>query len=150
MHRWPFYPGTGGPGEGNETTVNVPLSWPGGDAEYLKAMAEIVEPRISAFAPDLLLVSAGYDAAVDDPLGGMRVTADGFRELARRASGLCDRLALVLEGGYNVESLPGLVEATLEGIAEARWFGGRGGSAAVPGSSELPESSHRSRDPGTG
>ncbi len=119
LHRWPFYPGTGGPGEGNETTLNVPLSGPAGDDEYLEAMEKVVEPRIRAFSPDLLLVSAGYDAAAGDPLGGMLVTPDGFRELARRASGFCERLALVLEGGYDVDALPGLVRATLEGLVGA-------------------------------
>jgi acetoin utilization deacetylase AcuC-like enzyme len=116
LHRWPFYPGTGGPGEGNATTLNVPLHAGAGDLEYREAMETIVEPAIQAFEPDLLLVSAGFDAAAGDPLGGMLVTADGFRELAGRARGLCDRIACVLEGGYNVETLPELVRATAEGL----------------------------------
>ncbi|MCC6223086.1 MAG: histone deacetylase [Thermoleophilia bacterium] len=116
MHRWPYYPGTGGPDDQGETTVNVPLVAGSGDGEYLEAMERVVEPAIGAFAPDLLLVSAGFDAAEDDPLGGMRVTPDGFGELARRARRLCERLALVLEGGYNVTTLPALVTATLEGV----------------------------------
>ena len=116
LHRWPYYPGSGGPGEGNETTVNVPLPAGSGDGEYVEAMERTVEPAIRAFAPDLLLVSAGYDAAAGDPLGGMLVSADGFRELARRARGLCDRVACVLEGGYDVKTLPDLVGATLEGL----------------------------------
>ena len=117
LHRWPYYPGSGGPGEGNETTVNVPMQAGSGDREYVEAMERIVEPAIRAFAPDLLLVSAGYDAAAGDPLGGMLLSGDGYRELARRARGLCERVACVLEGGYEVETLPGLVEATLEGLA---------------------------------
>jgi acetoin utilization deacetylase AcuC-like enzyme len=119
IHRWPFYPGTGGPGEGNETTVNVPLPAGAGDAEYLDAMRRVVEPAIASFAPDLLLVSSGFDAAAGDPLGGMELSAEGFRELARRAGELCERLACVLEGGYNVETLPELVRATLEGLESA-------------------------------
>jgi acetoin utilization deacetylase AcuC-like enzyme len=119
LHRWPYYPGTGGPGDGNETTVNVPLPARSGDAEYVEAMQRVVEPSIAAFEPELLLVSAGYDAAAGDPLGGMRVSEDGFRELARRARGLCGRVACVLEGGYDVETLPGLVAATLDGLASA-------------------------------
>jgi acetoin utilization deacetylase AcuC-like enzyme len=118
LHRWPFYPGTGGPGEGNETTVNVPLPAGSGDDQYLAAMDELVEPGIREFTPDLLLVSAGYDAAAGDPLGGMLLTADGYRELARRARGVCERIGCVLEGGYNVETLPVLVAATLEGLAD--------------------------------
>ena len=70
----------------------------------------------SAFEPELLLVSAGFDAAADDPLAGMELTANGFRELARRATSLAPRLAAVLEGGYNVETLPGLVQAAREGF----------------------------------
>ncbi len=116
LHRWPFYPGTGGPSEQNETTLNVPLPAGAGDAEYLEAMEHVVEPAVGRFEPELLLVSAGYDAAAGDPLGGMLVTADGFRELARRARGLCARVALVLEGGYNLDTLPGLVRGTIEGL----------------------------------
>jgi acetoin utilization deacetylase AcuC-like enzyme len=114
LHRWPFYPGTGGPGEGNETSINIPLDAGSGDARYLAAMEELVEPAIAAFEPELLLVSAGFDAAAGDPLGGMCVTGDGFRELARRAKGLSAQRAFVLEGGYDVATLPGHVRAVLE------------------------------------
>jgi acetoin utilization deacetylase AcuC-like enzyme len=111
LHRWPFYPGSGGPGEGNATTVNVPLDAGSGDETYLEAMERIVEPAIAAFEPELLLVSAGFDAAAGDLLGGMRVSEAGFTELARRAGRLCERNAFVLEGGYTLETLPGLVAA---------------------------------------
>jgi len=114
IHQWPFYPGSGGPGEGNETTVNVPLGPGCGDAVYKEVMEEVVEPAISGFQPDLLLVSAGFDAAENDPIGGMKVTPEGFRELTRRAGTLCERRAFVLEGGYNLETLPGLVAAVVE------------------------------------
>ena len=77
-------------------------------------LEEVVEPAISGFQPDLLLVSAGFDAADGDPIGGMKVTSDGFRELARRVGTLCERRAFVLEGGYNLETLPGLVAAVVE------------------------------------
>ncbi len=117
LHQWPFYPGSGGPGEGNETAVNVPLPAGAGDAEWVDAMERVVEPAISSFEPDLLLVSAGSDAGAGDPVGGMTMTEAGFRERARRATGLCDRLALVLEGGYDVDALPGYVRATLDGLS---------------------------------
>ena len=117
LHRWPYYPWSGGPDEQNETTVNVPLPAGAGDDLYLEAFARIVEPAVAHFGPDLLLVSAGFDAAVGDPLGGMRVTRDGFRELARRSRQLCPRLGAVLEGGYDVAMLPGLVDAALEGFS---------------------------------
>jgi acetoin utilization deacetylase AcuC-like enzyme len=118
IHQWPFYPGSGGPGAGNETTVNVPL--PGGsrDEDYLRALDEVVAPAVRAFEPELVLVSAGFDAHVTDPLAGMRVTADGFRELARRSAALGPRVAAVLEGGYDPRTLPGLVAAALEGFQE--------------------------------
>jgi acetoin utilization deacetylase AcuC-like enzyme len=118
LHQWPFYPGTGGPGEENETTVNVPLPAGSGDEEYLRAFTERVEPAVRAFEPVLVLVSAGFDAHVDDPLAGMRVTRDGFRELARQSAALAPRVAAVLEGGYDPRTLPSLVEAAREGFAE--------------------------------
>jgi len=118
LHQWPFYPGTGGPGEENETTVNVPLPAGSGDDAYLRAFTERVEPAVRAFEPELVLVSAGFDAHVDDPLAGMRVTREGFRELARRSAALAPRVAAVLEGGYDPRTLPSLVEAAREGFAE--------------------------------
>ena len=118
LHQWPFYPGTGGPGEENETTVNVPLPAGSGDEAYLRAFTERVEPAVRAFEPELVLVSAGFDAHVDDPLAGMRVTREGFRELARRSAALAPRVAAVLEGGYDPRTLPSLVEAAREGFAE--------------------------------
>ena len=117
LHQWPFYPGSGGPTEQNETTVNIPLSAGSGDAEYFRAFDDVVAPAVERFAPDLLLVSAGFDAHVEDPLAEMRVTANGFRELSRRCTELAPRVAAVLEGGYNLETLPGLVGAALAGFA---------------------------------
>ena len=73
-------------------------------------------PPCASFDPELALVSAGLDAHEADPLGGMRVTADGFRDLAARCTQLAPRIAAVLEGGYNLETLPGLVEAVLDGF----------------------------------
>jgi acetoin utilization deacetylase AcuC-like enzyme len=113
IQQWPFWPGSGGPGEGNETTLNVPLEAGSGDDVYLEAMERIVGPAIGAFEPDLLLVSAGFDAAAGDLLGGMRVTERGFAEMARRASALAPRTGFVLEGGYTIENLPSLVGAVL-------------------------------------
>lgn len=118
LHEWPFYPGTGGPGSGDETTVNVPLPAGSGDEDYLRVFDRVVEPAVRAFAPQLLLVSAGFDAHVDDPLADMHVTADGFRAMAARCARLAPRVAAVLEGGYNLDTLPGLVEAALEGFNE--------------------------------
>jgi acetoin utilization deacetylase AcuC-like enzyme len=118
LHQWPFYPGTGGPGEENETTVNVPLPAGCGDEEYLSAFEERVAPAVRAFQPELLLVSAGFDAHVDDPLAGMGVTGPGFRELASRCRDLAPRVAALLEGGYDPRTLPVLVQFALEGLSE--------------------------------
>jgi acetoin utilization deacetylase AcuC-like enzyme len=118
LHQWPFYPGTGGPDEQRETTMNVPMNAGSGDEEYLSAFDELVVPAIERFRPDLVLVSAGFDAHAEDPLAEIRVTADGFRELSRRCAALAPRMAAVLEGGYNIGTLPRLVGAALEGFAE--------------------------------
>jgi acetoin utilization deacetylase AcuC-like enzyme len=120
LHQWPFYPGTGGPGEGNETTLNVPLRAGSGDAEYETAFQELVEPFVRQFEPHLLIVSAGFDAHELDPIAGMRVTYAGFRELSQRCAALAPRIAAVLEGGYNTETLPDCVAAAREGFSTAR------------------------------
>jgi acetoin utilization deacetylase AcuC-like enzyme len=117
LHQWPFYPGSGGPDEQRETTVNVPMSAGSGDDEYLHTFDHVVEPALARFAPELLIVSAGFDAHVDDPLAGMNVTADGFREMARRCRDAAPRVAAVLEGGYQLETLPVLVDAALDGFS---------------------------------
>ena len=116
LHRWPFYPGTGGPDEQAETLVNVPLHRGAGDEELLAGFAAEVEPAVRRFEPDLLLVSAGFDAHLEDPIADTTVSEDGFRELARRCAVLAPRLAAVLEGGYNLATLPRLVEAALAGF----------------------------------
>jgi acetoin utilization deacetylase AcuC-like enzyme len=119
LHQWPFYPGSGGPDDQTDTIVNVPMSAGSGDEEYLHAFDHVVAPAIERFEPGLVIVSAGFDAHGDDPLAGMRVTAAGFHELAGRTAALAPRLAAVLEGGYNLETLPGLVGAALEGFGSA-------------------------------
>ena len=91
LHQWPFYPGSGGPDDQRETTVNVPMSAGSGDDEYVRAFEHTVEPAVARFEPELVLVSAGFDAHVDDPLADMRVTADGFHELARRCAAMAPR-----------------------------------------------------------
>jgi acetoin utilization deacetylase AcuC-like enzyme len=116
LHQWPAYPGSGGPDDQAAATLNVPLQAGSGDAEYREAFDSLVAPAVARFAPELVLVSAGFDAHEADPLADMRVTEDGFRELARRCRGLCDRVAAVLEGGYELETLPVLVAAALDGF----------------------------------
>ncbi len=117
IHEWPLYPGTGGPGTSEATTVNIPLPPGSGDAVYAESFRTIVEPAVRSFEPDLVIASAGFDAHIDDPLAHMAVTAAGFRELASRCTQLAPAVAAVLEGGYNLETLPSLVEAALEGFS---------------------------------
>lgn len=117
LHQWPYYPGTGGPDTNERNVINIPLAAGSGDAAYASAFRSLVEPAVQAFEPGLLIVSAGFDAHVDDPLADMAVTANGFREMAARCTQLCSKVAAVLEGGYNVATLPSLVEASLEGFS---------------------------------
>jgi acetoin utilization deacetylase AcuC-like enzyme len=114
-HQFPFYPGTGaldevGEGAGRGFTLNLPMPGGLGDADYSRAYREIVEPIGRAFDPQLVLVSAGFDAHEADPLGGMEVTDAGFAELmdvcVSLASGSAKgRLVAVLEGGYSLDAL---------------------------------------------
>ena len=114
-HRYPFYPGTGdereeGRGAGKGYTLNVTFEGGEGDEEYLKAFDQKIVPAINAYKPDLILVSAGYDAHREDPLGGMEVTGKGFgmmhQKLLESAQKNCGgKLVSVLEGGYNLEGL---------------------------------------------
>jgi len=115
LHQWPFYPGTGGPYEQGETLFNVPLAAGTGDAAYLEAFTT-VENAVRRFEPDLLLVSAGFDAHVADPLADLELSAETFTELARRCTELAPRVSAALEGGYNLQTLPSLVEAALSGF----------------------------------
>ena len=115
LHQWPFYPGTGGPDEQGETLLNLPLPAGTGDAGFLAAF-ETAEEAIRRFEPELLLVSAGFDAHRDDPLADLELSTEIFGELARRATRLAPRVAALLEGGYNLSTLPDLVGAALKGF----------------------------------
>ncbi len=129
-HQYPFYPGTGaasetGVGAGEGATFNVPLPAGTDDAGYAEAIRGRVLPALRAFAPDVLVLSAGFDAWRADPLGGMKVTEAGFadwgvwlRELAEEVCG--GRVLAVLEGGYDLAVLPALVEAHLNGPRRVR------------------------------
>jgi acetoin utilization deacetylase AcuC-like enzyme len=118
LHQWPFYPGTGGPHDQGETLLNVPLPAGTGDADYLGSF-QAVERALGRFEPDLILVSAGFDAHSADPLAELELSATAFTELARRCGSLAPRVAAVLEGGYNLDTLPDLVDAALAGFSDA-------------------------------
>ncbi len=128
VHQHPFYPGTGsaderGAGGGEGYTINVPLPAGSGDAEFIAALRDKLRPAALAFEPDLVLISAGFDAHKDDPIGGMNVTADGFAELTRTVKGIADtccegRIVSVLEGGYDLEGLADSAEAHVKALME--------------------------------
>ena len=128
IHQYPFYPGTGaaeekGEGEGLGFTVNVPLPAGSGDAEYRKAFEEVLAPAARRFRPDFVLISAGFDAHANDPIGGMKVTAGGFADLTRivrrvAAASARGRIVSVLEGGYDLKGLAASVEAHLRALME--------------------------------
>ena len=126
VHQYPFYPGTGaaaecGEGRGEGFTLNIPLPAGSGDAEYLGVLQRLLVPAAEAFRPELVLISCGFDAHRDDPLGAMQVSREGYRGMAAIVRALADdlcggRLAFVLEGGYAPSGLIEGVDATLEAI----------------------------------
>jgi acetoin utilization deacetylase AcuC-like enzyme len=119
LHQVGVYPGTGAVGEGGDLTVNVPLRAGCGDAEWIHAFERHVEPAVARFRAELVLVSAGFDAHEEEDiyLVDQHVTEDGFRELASRCTTLAPRVAAILEGGYNLATLPRLVAAALDGFS---------------------------------
>ncbi|MFQ6758678.1 MAG: histone deacetylase [Deltaproteobacteria bacterium] len=126
-HQYPHYPGTGalketGAGKGEGYTLNVPLPGGQGDQDFARIMTELVAPVARQYRPDCIMVSAGYDTHVSDPLGGMGVTTAGFAGMTRilvdLATELCEgRLVLVLEGGYFLQGLADGVLASLHEMA---------------------------------
>ena len=123
IHQWPLYPGTGatsdvGRGAGAGFSVNLPVPGGSGDAVFVSHLEHVIAPLARAYAPDLLLVSAGYDAHADDPLAGCVVTDAGYVAMAASVRALADGLGIplgiVLEGGYDLGALARCVAATLE------------------------------------
>ena len=124
-HQYPFYPGTGSAGErgAHGNVLNVPLASGSGDALFLGAWEKKIGPALAAFHPDLLLVSAGFDAHMKDPLAGLEVTSEGYRELATLITGWAvehtgGRTVWALEGGYNLRAIGESVVACLEVLLE--------------------------------
>jgi acetoin utilization deacetylase AcuC-like enzyme len=114
-HQFPFYPGTGaasekGRGEGLGFTLNIPLDAGAANGEIERRYAEQVIPAVRHFKPDLLMISAGFDAHEMDPLGQLRMTTEGFGRLTKMLVGLADevcggKVVLVTEGGYDLDAL---------------------------------------------
>jgi acetoin utilization deacetylase AcuC-like enzyme len=126
-HQHPYYPGTGaagevGEGEGAGFTLNVPLEAGATDADYDLAFTTAVVPVLRRFAPDLLFVSAGFDAHARDPLAGMRMSTAGYARLTRYlydvARECCGgRMVLVAEGGYDLQALAEGLAVSLDVVA---------------------------------
>jgi acetoin utilization deacetylase AcuC-like enzyme len=141
-HQWPLYPGTGhareiGTGEGRGFTMNIPIERGATDEDYDLVFREIVVPVTSQFSPELVIVSAGFDAHEEDPIGGMRMTAGGFARLTGRLCAVADRcasgrLVLVTEGGYHLQALAESLSATLMAMDDAASVDAVPGAAAPP------------------
>jgi acetoin utilization deacetylase AcuC-like enzyme len=126
-HQFPHYPGTGlytetGIGKGEGFTINIPLSRGYGDSEYIALFERILKPVAYEYAPELILVSAGFDIHKSDPLGGMKMTAKGFAGLTRSilqiAESCCEgKVVFVLEGGYELNVLQESVKAVLKELS---------------------------------
>ena len=130
-HQYPYYPGTGaaedvGRDAGRGFTLNLPLAAGATDADYEVAYARLALPILRAFRPELILISAGFDAYMDDPLAGMRVSASYFGRLteaiARVADECCDgRVVALTEGGYDLKGLADSLRASMRALAGESW-----------------------------
>ena len=127
LHQMPLYPGSGhasesGAGAGAGYTLNLPVPPGAGDDAFLSRIGGPVSDRVRDFAPELVLVSAGFDAHVEDPLASCRVTEAGFAAMAEAVRGLAEEftapLGLVLEGGYDVDALARSVLATMQALSD--------------------------------
>ena len=126
LHQAPLYPGTGavsevGQGDGAGATVNVPLSPGAADAVYAAAFVEVVTPALERFAPELVILSAGYDAHERDPLAGMSLTDAAYASMAREiarvaAASAAGRVVLLLEGGYDLAAIEGSLAASIRAL----------------------------------
>ncbi len=125
-HQFPFWPGTGahdeiGAGAGKDFTINVPLPAGCDDGAFIDAFQRNLVPAADAFKPQLVLISAGFDAHHLDPLAEMRMTERGFAALASIVKAIADRhaagrLALILEGGYSIDGLTRSVDAVIDAL----------------------------------
>jgi acetoin utilization deacetylase AcuC-like enzyme len=128
IHEWPLYPGTGpasylGTGAGKGYTVNLPVPGGSGDAVYRSLVAHVVAPLVEAWEPQLVLISAGFDAHRSDPLASCRVTEAGFAGMTATLRAACDAIGvpvgLVLEGGYDLGALAGSMAALMPVLVDS-------------------------------
>jgi acetoin utilization deacetylase AcuC-like enzyme len=127
IHQWPFYPGTGalgdtGAGEGVGFSINLPVPAGSGESTWLSLVEHLAIPAAREFKPDLLLVSAGYDAHREDPLADCQLLTSSFGQMARHVGALSGELGVpvgaVMEGGYELAALASSVIATMEALAD--------------------------------
>jgi acetoin utilization deacetylase AcuC-like enzyme len=127
IHQWPFYPGTGplddaGSGEGEGYSINLPVPAGTGGETFLGLVEHVVAPAAREYRPGLVLLSAGFDAHRDDPVGGCGLETADYGALSRQARALADELeapvGALLEGGYDLAALAGSVAAAMEGLTE--------------------------------
>jgi acetoin utilization deacetylase AcuC-like enzyme len=150
IHEWPLYPGSGraadaGESEGEGFTVNLPVPGGSDDDTFRSLIDYVAVPLARAYRPQLVLISAGYDAHVDDPLATCRVTEAGFAAMTRSMRAACGAigapLGCVLEGGYALDALARSVAATAEALAEPE----PDAAAAAPGTQLAEEAVERLR-----
>jgi len=126
MHRYPFYPGSGrieedGQGKGKGFNINVPLSFDTMPEKYIEIFTDVMEQRVTQFAPEFIIVSAGFDTYEKDPIGGLNLDIEDFRTLTdvvmKSAKIHCNgRIVSCLEGGYHLTALPLCIEAHLKAL----------------------------------
>jgi acetoin utilization deacetylase AcuC-like enzyme len=115
LHQYPFYPGSGsademGSGDGRGTTLNYPLKAGVGDAEFIDIFDNSLSDKVLKYNPDLIIVSAGFDAHMDDPIGGLNVTTEGYHNISKTITKIAGevsdgKIISALEGGYNLNAL---------------------------------------------
>lgn len=141
-HQYPFYPGTGnireiGKGEAEGKVINIPLEAGVGDSGFIRIYEEIVLPALRRFNPDLILVSAGYDAHWDDPLASLNLSLTGYnwisRELIKSANEICSgKIIFFLEGGYDLDVLRYGVTNAIRGLMGIESFEDPFGQSKIP------------------
>ena len=147
VHQFPYYPGSGAPTElggdkARGATINVGLPAGSRDADYMAVFDHVFLPALAKFKPDLLFISAGFDAFEHDPLAGMRVTKQGFAQMAVRLRAAAEawsdgRVVAVLEGGYDLDGLAGGMTATLAALV--------GPAQQMPAIAPLPDDTSLAR-----
>jgi acetoin utilization deacetylase AcuC-like enzyme len=127
IHQYPFWPGSGplddvGSGDAEGYSINLPVPGGTGEPTFLSLIDHVVAPVARQYRPDLILISAGYDAHRDDPLGGLRLATSSFGAMTGRVRALGEELGApvgaVLEGGYDLTALADSVAETMAGLTD--------------------------------